>query len=575
MITKRLGEVLVERGNVLEEDVTKALAYQRAFGGRIGAALVRIGALSEDDLLRALSEQLDVAIVERELALSVDPEAMRDIAIRADMGINWFAANRVFFVRRPDGNLLCVAADIVDPAIRETVARIAGKSVEFGLARQTDIEAALDKILVSNASLQGDSTVEPDSVDALKELAEQAPVIDFLNRVFAQAIESRASDIHVEPAQDHFDVRMRIDGVLSAHQTVSRRLFDAVATRIKLLSGMDIAERRLPQVGRQSVRLSGEEVDLRVSTLPALHGESIVMRLLRKRTEAPTLQALGMSRQTLVDFEKLLKVPNGVILVSGPTGSGKSTTLYRALGLVRDGTRKIVTIEDPVEYEMTGVTQVQVKPEIGLSFALGLRSTLRQDPNVILVGEIRDGETAEICAQSSLTGHIVLSTIHTNSAAEAVSRLADLGVEQFLIAATVRGVLAQRLVRKLCSHCSRPASAEQVRSCEGHILTLLARRPAERENWREPRGCSTCHSTGFKGRIGLFELIVVNEAIRAAILERRTGYEIEALARDAGYSSMLLDGLSKARAGLTTYDEVLRVSGSTSETPSEVVGGAS
>ena len=563
MISNRIGEILIERGLIREADVAKALAYQNAYGGRIGTALLRLGAISEDDLLRALSDQLDVPILPREALSLIDPIVTAQMAAVTGGNIGWWVSKKALVYRVGDGPLVCVATDIVDPALREMVTRSFGTGATFALARQVDIEAALERVAAS--AIQTSELINSDdldSVDALKELAEQAPVIDFLNRVFIEAIESRASDIHVEPAEGRFDVRMRTDGVLSTRQSAARNLFDAVATRIKLLSGMDIAERRLPQDGRQSIRFSGEDVDLRVSTLPSMHGESIVMRLLRKRQESPGLRALGMTEATLARFESLLRVPNGVILVTGPTGSGKSTTLYRALDMVRDGTLKIVTIEDPVEYEMTGVTQVQVKAEIGLTFATGLRAILRQDPNVVLVGEIRDGETASICAQAALTGHLVLSTLHTNSAAEAVSRLVDLGVEPFLVAATVRGLLAQRLVRQLCPDCSKPAEAEAFIAAEAILARAgasdLSRTPA---NWREPVGCKSCAMTGFRGRLGVFELIAITDEIHAAILEGAPGGKIEALSTRSGNPTMLLDGVSKARSGLTSVAEILRVTG--------------
>ncbi len=401
-----------------------------------------------------------------------------------------------------------------------------------------------------------------DDASRLREMAEEAPVIDFVNRVFEDALSRRASDIHIEPFESHFQIRFRIDGVLHQVQNLPRARFDAVASRIKLLSNMDIAERRLPQDGRQSVRFAGQDIDLRVSSLPGAWGESLVLRLLRKQMELPSLEGLGLQGQAMKVFRELISETNGVILVTGPTGSGKSTTLYRGLELVNDGEQKIITIEDPVEYDMAGITQVQARSEIGYTFAKGLRAILRQDPDVIMIGEIRDGETGSIAIQSALTGHLVLSTLHTNSAVSAIERLVDLGVEPFLVASALRGMIGQRLVRKLCTHCSEPASDSD--SAFGERLLNEARDAGalglpEQGQWRTAKGCSRCAGQGYLGRIGVYEAARITSTLRSAINRRADETELLALLRPDGFLTMFEDGLLKAAQGETTVSEVLRV----------------
>ena len=395
-------------------------------------------------------------------------------------------------------------------------------------------------------------------------MAEEAPVIDFVNRVFSMALKDNASDIHIEPFEHKFQVRYRIDGVLHTRQTEPRSRFDAVSSRIKLLSGMDIAERRLPQDGRQSVRFSGQDIDLRVSSLPGSWGESLVMRLLRKENELPDLESLGLEGHANEVLQGLLSHPNGVILVTGPTGSGKSTTLYRSLQGLNDGVRKIITIEDPVEYDMDGIIQIQTNANIGYTFAKGLRAILRQDPDIIMVGEIRDGETATIAAQSALTGHLVLSTLHTNSALAAVARLIDIGLEPYMIISAVRGFAAQRLLRRLCSNCSTSVKSPEGEDKVWEIIKTSGINPPElkqKPQWRAPKGCSLCSYTGYLGRVAIFEVATVNESLSEAIMKNASLTQLVKTARDQGFLTLIEDGILKARAGVTTLDEVFRVCG--------------
>ncbi len=391
----------------------------------------------------------------------------------------------------------------------------------------------------------------------LAALAEEAPVINLVNSIIERAIFSDASDIHIEAGSKNMLVRFRIDGKLTEFMQQPLSRFQAIASRIKLLSELDIAERRLPQDGRFSTRAGKRDYDVRVSTAPDVNGESIVMRLLPKQRDELSLEGLGFASDHLQLIREWGSLSNGIVLVTGPTGSGKSTTLYALLADVKKGEEKIVTVEDPVEYQLDGITQVQAKPEIGYTFAKALRSFLRQDPDIIMVGEIRDKETADIAIQSSLTGHLVLSTLHTNDACSVFPRLSDIGVESYLTAATVQGVQAQRLVRKLCSHCAEPTT-------EPSFLTDDAQQELEtksltKANWMKAKGCNLCHGRGYRGRIGIYELVPVTPAIRTLIAERSSVADIRQAARQAGYRSLLADGLSKAAQGLTTVEQVLRV----------------
>ncbi len=367
------------------------------------------------------------------------------------------------------------------------------------------------------------------------------------------------------PSFEHkFQVRYRIDGVLHTKQNEPRSRFDAVASRVKLLSGMDIAERRLPQDGRQTIRFAGQEIDLRVSSLPGSWGESLVMRLLRKESELPDLESLGLEGRSKAVLQNLLSNPNGVILVTGPTGSGKSTTLYRSLIGLNDGIRKIITIEDPVEYDMDGIVQIQTKANIGYTFARGLRAILRQDPDIIMVGEIRDGETATIAAQAALTGHLVLSTLHTNSALAAVARLIDIGLEPYMVASAVRGLAAQRLVRRLCPHCSVPdksTDGEERIWQMAETGTQIGPAIKGKAKWRKAKGCSLCSQTGYLGRVALFEVVQIDDALADAVQERASLQQLLHIARGQGFLTLLEDGIIKAREGVTTLDEVIRVCG--------------
>lgn len=596
MDSRPIGEILLANGLVTEQDVDGALNFQREVGGLFGQALLRLGALSEDQLLQHLSAQLELDILEP-VECPNDPGVYRKTAQQLDISVDWLAQHdaviwfpetgegraepasadtdsqsaehdpfqaEAYTPEMPAAELTVFARSPLDSALCEGLERAHRGVIRYVLGPNRLLDASLASMRSSGVVSDAD-----DLSDAarLREMAEEAPVIDLVNGMFEDALRQRASDIHIEPFEDHVQIRFRIDGVLRTMNTLPRGRFDAIASRVKLLSGMDIAERRLPQDGRQSVRFAGQDIDLRVSSLPGAWGESIVLRLLRKQQSLPTLEGLGVEGHAMDSFRRLLEERNGVILVTGPTGSGKSTTLYRGLELANDGQRKIITIEDPVEYDMDGVTQVQARADIGYTFARGLRAILRQDPDVIMIGEIRDGETASIGIQAALTGHLVFSTLHTNSALAAIERLVDLGVEPFLVSASLRGLMGQRLVRRLCSHCSRPASGvavEQARERLAEIRNAGAVLPEDvfaQPSWMEAVGCPRCANSGYSGRVAVFEVARFTPALREAINDGRPEAELLAAIRPDGFLTMYEDGLIKAAKGYTTVEEVIRVLG--------------
>ena len=552
---KRLGEMLVERNFVQQADIDRALQIQRTVGGRLGALLVRTGAISEDALLRTLAEQIGLLY----LADADDlPDAMDMYRFMSTSPIKleWFLDNAVLMWQQ-DEQIYCLARDIPDHRIAETLEYFYpaadAQRVRFCLTANHHLDRVLDNIRRERAM---ENLFAGDGAQQLRDLAEQAPVIELVNNLLSQAVDLGASDIHVEPTEESFTVRMRLDGVLHTRLTQSMDRFPAVASRIKLVAGLDIAERRLPQDGRITERISGREMDIRVSTVPCAFGESIVLRMLAKERDELVFNNLGMEPDHLEMFRSWLISTNGIILVTGPTGSGKSTTLAAALEEIDDGVKKIITVEDPVEYQMPNITQMQVHSEIGFTFARALRAILRQDPDVIMIGEIRDLETAEIAIRAALTGHVVLSTVHTNDAISSFTRLIDMGVEPFLVAAPVRGVQAQRLVRKACPNCStqipRPALVEGY--LDAIPETMLG------NNWVKVEGCDHCRHTGYRGRTGIYELVPMTETLQDLIVSGAHVNELKRAAQELGTHCRTLveDGLIKASRGETTVEELMR-----------------
>lgn len=558
MESRLLGELLIERGLVTAADVQRALDMQGRIGGRIGALLMRVGAVSEDSLLDALGAQLELPLLGRELALP-DEGAIRDGALANGISVDWMLDQQALLWEDAEGVWWCAARDAQAPALAESLRFLLGaRALRHCLVRAQDLERSLDALARLHEGSRGDGDGD---VRHLREMAEEAPVVELVNNLMAQAVEQRASDIHYEPDEKQFAVRFRIDGVLYSRLQLPRDRFNAVASRLKLISGMDIAERRLPQDGRMSTRVSGKDMDIRVSALPGVHGESIVMRLLPKERRDLRLDRLGMLPDHLELMQAWTREAHGIVLVTGPTGSGKSTTLYAALAAANDGLKKMITVEDPVEFQLSGVTQIQTHSEIGLNFAHVLRSVLRQDPDVVMIGEIRDLETAEIAIQAALTGHLVLSTLHTNDSISAFTRLVDMGVEPFLVATPIKAVQAQRLVRRLCPQCARPALPPS--GLEASFPALVTRVLGDvAANWREAVGCAHCLHTGYHGRLGIYELVSISPRMREMITAGTAVSAMVEQARAEGFRLLREDGLLKAWQGLTSVEEVLRVTSS-------------
>ncbi len=547
----RLGEMLIEAGFVNSQEVERAMEFQSRLGGKLGAVLIRLGALSEDNLLNTLSKQLDIPVI---ADIPIDITPLLDVIEKSGIEQDWWLDQEVVAWEAND-NIHCLARDPLSDTINEVFYNIfSDQNIIWYLSRQQDLDRILDLLAKSNTN---ENFGDTDDVNLLRELAEGAPVVEFVNNMLSQAIDKRASDVHMEPEERTFFVRYRIDGVLYEHLNLPKERFNPIASRIKLISGLDIAERRLPQDGRLNTRVSGQELDIRVSCLPGIHGESIVMRLLPKERQTSSLAQLGFSPDHYKMFNKWISEPHGIILVTGPTGSGKSTTLYAALDAVNNRTQKIITVEDPVEYQLGGITQVQAHSDIGYTFASALRSILRQDPDIIMIGEIRDKETSEIAIQAALTGHMVLSTLHTNDAVSAFTRLIDMGIEPFLVSTSVRAVQAQRLVRRLCDCAILTTPLAIIQDQLERIL------PTELANqapiWKQAVGCKKCQQTGYQGRVGIYELVYITGEMQTLILENASTIEMRKLASKQGFRNLREDGFIKAYQGVTSVEEVMRV----------------
>jgi len=540
-----LGQRLIGSGKISQADLERALEYQQASADRLGAILVRFGAISEESLLPVLAEQTGYSLIaSQDIAEQEVLDALDALQLSAD-----WARQKKLLVWREQGDWHAASRDPLDLDIQDDLACRSAAQVHWHFVRSLELEQVLAGLGMGFAQAGADAKT-------LREMAEDAPTISLVNSVIAQAIDERASDVHFEPGEHQCQVRFRVDGVLHARQDFSMDRYPAVSSRLKLIADLDIAERRLPQDGRTTVRAAGSEMDLRVSVVPATWGESIVLRLLPKKREELSLDRLGLDAAQLVDLRSWMQMPNGIVLVTGPTGSGKSTTLYGALAEAANGERKIVTAEDPVEHRIGGVIQVQTIPDIGYTFAKALRAFLRHDPDVIMIGEIRDQETAEIAIQAALTGHLVLASLHTNDALSAFTRLVDMGVEPFLVSAACQAVMAQRLVRRLCSHCSVPDPNPVPPGLMQHIPAGKLPRPL---NFRRAVGCAHCQGTGYAGRVGIYELVGLENAMRHAVAENSSVDALASIARERGHLSLRADGVIKAAQGLTSLDEVLRV----------------
>ena len=560
MSTNHIGEILVSRGALQRPHLQAALKLQKDEGGaeKLGVILTRQNWVAEQVLYSALSEQLGIplATVEDYPALPIYEDRV---------STRFLEQVRALPMREDANGLVLAMADPLDHYVIDAFRLVSGREISVLLGIPSEIDAAFERLYVAGRSSIGQIVGEAEGaveleessdVQHLKDLASEAPVIRVVNLIMERALEARASDIHIEPFESRLIVRYRVDGVMQEVESPPRRLSAAVISRIKIMSNLDIAERRLPQDGRIKLRMKSKEIDMRVSTVPTMHGESVVMRVLDKGGVPLNFDTLGFQPETLKLFLNALTQPHGIVLVTGPTGSGKTTTLYTALQLLNKPDVKILTVEDPVEYQMEGINQIQVKPQIGLTFANALRSIVRQDPDVIMIGEIRDLETAQIAVQSALTGHLVISTLHTNDAPSTVNRLLDMGVEDYLLTSTVNGILAQRLVRSLCTDCREPYEPlpEVVKEFELERFTddtpIMLYRPV---------GCEACGGTGYSGRLGIMEMMPMTDTIRSLVMRHAISGEIRRQAIDEGMQTLYEDGLRKVLAGTITLDEVLRV----------------
>ena len=557
-IRKRIGEILIERGKLDAAGLDRALRLQQETHEKLGILLVTLGLVAQRDVAEALAHQLGMPLVEA----AGYPELP---ILEERVSARFLRDARVLPLAEGEHELVLAMADPTDSYTISAFEMVTGLKVRPQVAIPTELEAALERLYgVGKSALgqilgdveQRDDLAFDADVQHLKDLASEAPVIRLVSLIITNALEMRASDIHIEPFENRLIVRYRIDGVLHEVESPPRRLSPAVISRVKIMANLDIAERRLPQDGRIRLRVQGKDIDLRISTVPTMHGESVVMRILDKGGVALDFKRLGFEEGTLKAFLDVLLEPHGILLVTGPTGSGKTTTLYTALDRLNKPDVKILTVEDPVEYQMPGINQIQVKPQIDLTFANALRSIVRQDPDVIMIGEIRDLETAQIAVQSALTGHLVLSTVHTNDAPSTVNRLLDMGVEDYLLTSTVIGILAQRLVRTLCPNCKEeyvalPELVEEMglrKFADGGEISLF-----------HEKGCHGCAQTGYIGRISIMEMLPMTDPLRSLVMRHATSTDLRAEAIKGGMTTMYEDGMRKAVAGITTFEEVLRV----------------
>jgi general secretion pathway protein E len=556
-VRRLIGEILVESG-LSPERLKKALDLQKKRGGRIGTLLVRLAFVTEEEVLKALGEQLglpflpDFGDIDRELALKLP--------------ITYAKKATLLPLRRENGTLLVATSEPLILTAVEDLRLLYNADISFRLAPADKILDTINRLHSEDMNKVEDTVQEMEEDDLsflaveleeptdLLEVTDDAPIIRLVNSLLSQAIRERASDIHIEPFEKDMIARFRIDGILYNILTIQKRYQASIASRVKIMSGLNIAEKRLPQDGGMRIKIAGKDVDVRVSIVPTSFGERIVLRLLYRESALLPLEQIGFSGENLRHFNELITRPHGIILVTGPTGSGKTTTLYASLSKINSPDKNIITIEDPIEYQLKGIGQIQVNAKINLTFAAGLRSVLRQDPDVILVGEIRDAETAEIAIQAALTGHLVFSTLHTNDAAGAVTRLIDMKIEPFLISSSVMAILAQRLVRVLCKECREPYELTATEIAELEIKT-----GTEGATVFHAKGCETCFNTGYLGRKAIYELLLVDDEVRQLIMKNADASTIKAAAVQKGMRTLRQDGAENVLKGITSVEEVVRV----------------
>ncbi len=571
-----LGELLVQNGKLKSEHLERALAKQGEEGGLIGEILVRMKAIEERDLAWALAVQQEMPLLEQLPAADAIPEWMIE-----NIPINFAKQHRVLPVEfdQETGRVHVAIADPLAVDVLDDIAVMVGRPVEAAVSPPSQIIELINKVygrLREGATLEEKDEGEDEFGDAeelvdILDLTDEAPIIRWVNSLLFQAIKERASDIHIEPGEKEVMVRYRIDGVLREHKRAHKQYLPSIIARVKIMAGLNIAEKRLPQDGRIRRKIGGKDIDMRVATVPTASGERVTIRLLDRTSVLLGLEDIGMGGDMLVAIRRIIKRPHGILLVTGPTGSGKTTTLYACLSEILSPELNILTVEDPVEYQLDGISQTQVNTKIDLTFATGLRSFLRHDPDVIMVGEIRDRETAEIAITASLTGHFVFSTVHTNDAAGGITRLVDMGIEPFLVASSLVGLMAQRLVRRPCKDCAEVVvpSAETVielgldpdRFFSGgyELPAVKGSREIPPGTMLQARGCPMCLNVGYSGRTGIYELLMVNEGVRTLTLKKSDAGAIKKEALKAGMVSLRLDGARKVMQGMTTAEEVLMV----------------
>jgi type IV pilus assembly protein PilB len=559
----KLGEVLLSTQLVSQDQLASLLSEQKHNGKKLGQILTEKHLIKELDLLQILADHLGIPWIELS-TFEIDPmivSLLPESFIRSRKVLPVFRIGEELTVAMVDPSHLETLDEIrrmtrlqvspmlcADQDFQETCVRIFKNSSD---ALQTEVDDAIKDFQLDIETVG--PAEEEQSREALVEAAQDTPIIRLSNLIIGAAVKEGASDIHIEPEEKKLMVRFRIDGMMKESFTLDKGLQPAILSRFKIMSGLDIAEKRLPQDGRFQTRIGGKNVDFRISSFPTINGENIVLRILDKSSVTISLKDIGFDKNTLIFFDELIHRPNGIILVTGPTGSGKTTTLYSALSSINSVDKNIITVEDPIEYRLDLIRQCQISPKIGLTFAAGLRSILRQDPDVIMVGEIRDKETAHIAIESALTGHLVFSTLHTNDAPSAINRLTDMGIEPFLTASALSGVLAQRLVRRLCPKCKEPAEPKEA------ALRMLNLRTGPRNPIFQPRGCPYCDRRGYKGRLAIYELLLVNDEIRALTIDRASASRVRTAAIENGMRTLRQDGIAKVLQGLTTLEEVIRV----------------
>lgn len=544
---KRLGDLLLEAGVISEQQLTYALE-NKSRDEKLGDFFIKENVLTEQQLIEVLEFQLGIPHITLN-KYAIDPELLQIVPRELAKRVN------IMPVRREKNKLLIAMSDPMDYFAIEEVRMATGCQIETSIAAKDDLYRTITKYYDLQASMDAAlSEVEVNTPEVQQEITdEDSPIVRLVNQIIANGVAQRASDIHFDPQETEYKVRYRTDGILRTERSLPKHMQNMMTARVKIMGGLNITENRIPQDGRFKVNIEFKHIDIRLSTLPTVYGEKIVMRILDVSNVATDISQLGFTKKNETLFQKMIAKPNGIVLITGPTGSGKSSTLYAALSNLNDEEVNIITIEDPVEYQLNGVNQIQVKEEIGLTFATGLRSILRQDPDIIMVGEIRDTETAQIAIRASLTGHLVLSTLHTNNAVESVSRLQDMGIEPFLISSSLVGIMAQRLVRQICRDCSteiEPSNRErEIFQSNGFMVNKL----------RKGRGCAACGNTGYRGRLAIHEFLPVDRELKELILKHASSYEMGDYMKKAGHHTLLQDGLLKVLDGVTTTEEVLRV----------------